>query len=91
MAELNFERAHELGLEEASKRMRQLADEMQASYRLQSDWEGNVMRFSRPGIKGEITVLADAIRLQARVGPMLAAFLPRIESQLDKNFAAYFA
>lgn len=90
MAQLTFERAHQLGEAQARQRMEGLADEMQATYRLKSHWDGNVLQFSRPGISGQIVVSDSAICLNARVGPILAAFLPRIEAQLDKNFAAYF-
>ncbi|MGB7298593.1 MAG: polyhydroxyalkanoic acid system family protein [Burkholderiaceae bacterium] len=91
MASLTFERPHQLGLKPARDRMQRLADEMADQYRLKSEWQGDVLVFSRPGIQGRIEVTDRSILLQAKLGVMLSAFRPRIESSLSENFDAYFA
>lgn len=91
MSELIFKREHQLGLAQARERVQKLADEMSGSFRVKSEWDGDVLRFRRSGVKGELQVTETTIALDARLGPLLSAFKPKIQAQLDKNFDAWFS
>ncbi|MEZ5741598.1 MAG: polyhydroxyalkanoic acid system family protein [Burkholderiaceae bacterium] len=90
MADLQFERAHGLGLAGAREAAQRVADEMAAKYEVSSQWEGDVLHFRRSGVQGTLAVSDDLIRLQARLGALLGAFVPRIQARLSENFDQYF-
>ncbi len=90
MADLIFKREHTLGLEGARERVQKLATEMTDSFRVKSEWQGDVLQFRRSGVNGELRVTETTIELDARLGPLLSAFKPKIQAQLDQNFDAWF-
>ena len=90
MSKLVFERAHSLGLDEARSVAHRLADEMREKYDFSNQWEGDVLHFNRTGVRGTLEVTAANVRLDARLGVLLAAFAPRIQAKLDQNFGRYF-
>lgn len=90
MANLVFERTHALDIADARQAARRVADEMTRKYDMRCAWEGDVLRFERSGVRGTMTVQSDCIQLDARLGALLSAFRPRIQAQLEQNFAQYF-
>lgn len=91
MADILLERKHKIGLRKAKVAAQKVADELSESFDMQSQWEGNVLRFSRSGVDGEVTVSKNQVVLTARLGFLLSAFKPRIEEQIHRNFDKYFA
>ncbi len=91
MADIVFERSHQIGLDRARAVAQRLADEMREEFRVDSDWEGNALCFKRSGLSGVLKVFDDRIRLEARLGFLLAAYKPKIEARLSENFERYFA
>ncbi len=90
MSRLAFERPHALGEEEAIEVTRRLARTMADDYGVSSEWQGNTLAFRRSGVRGTLEVYADRIVLDAKLGPLLAAFAPRIRDRLEHNFAAWY-
>lgn len=90
MAEIKFEREHALGLEQARKVAQEVADEMATKYDFNNEWQGDVLTFERSGVHGTLSVDDGKVVLNAKLGILLAAFAPRIQKQLDQNFARYF-
>ncbi len=90
MSKLVFERAHSMGLDEARSVASRLADEMSEKYDFSNQWEGDVLHFKRTGVRGTLVITDASVRLDARLGILLAAFAPRIQAKLDQNFALYF-
>jgi putative polyhydroxyalkanoate system protein len=88
---IDLRREHALGMDEARAAARRVAEDLEQGYGMTCEWTGDVLRFSRPGIDGEMAVLPDRIELQARLGMLLAGFKGRIEAQLNKNFDTYFS
>ena len=91
MSQLIFKREHQLSFADARERVQKLADEMTESFRVSSQWDGDVLQFRRSGVKGELLVTENTIELDARLGPLLSAFKPKIQAQLDENFDAWFS
>jgi len=83
-------RNHSLDIEQARAAARRVAEDLERGYGMACEWDGDVLRFSRIGVEGEMAVLADRIEMHARLGVLLAAFSPRIEAQLQRNFDSYF-
>lgn len=91
MSQLIFKREHQLGLQGARERVQKLADEMSDSFRVKSQWDGDTLQFNRSGVKGELLVTESSIELDARLGPLLSAFKPKIQAQLNQNFDSWFS
>jgi putative polyhydroxyalkanoate system protein len=87
MSEIHLHRKHKLGLKKAREAAQKVADELAESFDMESEWDGNALRFSRSGV----TVSKDQVVLDAKLGFLLAAFKPRIEERLEKDFDRYFA
>jgi putative polyhydroxyalkanoate system protein len=90
MAVIDIRREHALGIDDARTAARRVAVDLEQGYGMTCSWDGDLLRFSRPGVEGELSVLPDRIEMQARLGILLAGFRGRIEAQLLKNFDTYF-
>jgi len=91
MSEIHLQRKHALGLKKAREAAQKVADDMAESFDIESEWDGNALRFSRSGVSGSLTVSKDRVVLDATLGLLLSAFRPRIEERLQKDFDRYFA
>lgn len=90
MSTIHLQRKHKVGLKKAKAAAQKIADEMNDVFDMASEWDGNTLHFSRTGVQGTLTVSRDAVKLQAKLGLLLAALKPRIEAQIEKNFDKYF-
>lgn len=90
MSEIHVHRAHAIGLRKAKASVQKIAEEMADVFDMESEWEGNVLHFSRSGVTGSMTVTKDTVTLDAKLGFLLSALKPRIEAQIEKNFDKYF-
>jgi putative polyhydroxyalkanoate system protein len=91
MSTIELKRDHSLGLRGAKAAAQKVADEMVRDFGMDCEWQGNVLRFSRVGVNGELKVTRSHVELHARLGLLLAAFRNRIEAQIHRNFDDYFA
>ena len=91
MSEIHLQRRHKLGLQKAKEAAQKVADDMAESFDIASEWDGNALSFSRAGVSGRMKITRDKVVLEARLGLLLAAFKPRIEERLQKDFDRYFA
>ncbi|KAA0217077.1 MAG: polyhydroxyalkanoic acid system protein [Lautropia sp.] len=91
MAAIYLQRRHALGLKKARQAAQKVADDMAESFAIESEWDGNALRFSRAGVSGSLTVSKDSVVLDAQLGLLLSAFASRIEERLQKDFDRYFA
>jgi len=91
MSAIHLQRKHALGMKKAREAAQKVADDMAESFDIESEWDGNALRFARAGVSGSLTVSKDRVVLDAKLGLLLAAFKPRIEERLQKDFDRYFA
>jgi len=84
---LKIRREHTLGVEEAKRRVDQVAEELGGKLNLTSRWEGNDLRVDGRGVTGRIVVEADSVEVHVTVGlPMLMLREPirvAIEESID--------
>ena len=89
MSEIRIRRAHSRPLEEARRAAEKMAKQLRKDFDIDFAWEGEVLRFERSGVDGELHVTAREVRLEAKLGFLLAFLKPRIEAeveaQLDKH------
>jgi putative polyhydroxyalkanoate system protein len=92
MSDIRIRRPHSKPLDEARKAAEKMAKQLRKDFDLDYAWDGNVLRFERSGVDGELHVTTKEVRLEAKLGFLLAFLKPRIEaeveSQLDKLLGA---
>jgi putative polyhydroxyalkanoate system protein len=92
MADIDIRRAHNLGLEAARAAADRMADKLGRKFDLKGDWDGDVLRFERPGVTGSLTVGPRDLHLSVALGFLLKAMKGSIEQairhELDTLFAA---
>ena len=90
MPDIDLHRVHGLGLERARGAADEMARDLARRFDLEGHWTGNVLRFERPGIHGELAVDAKALHLTVTLGLLLKAMKSSIEqatlAELDKLF-----
>ncbi len=82
MSEIDIQRRHGLGLEDARRLAEEIAGGLKREFGLTWRWDGQALRFRRDGVEGALTVSEDAMRIHARLGWLLALARPRIEREI---------
>ncbi|MFN0302706.1 MAG: polyhydroxyalkanoic acid system family protein [Burkholderiales bacterium] len=91
MSDIDIRRAHALSLSRARKQAEAMASALKEKFDLDSTWEGNQLRFARPGIAGALTVLNGEIHLVADLGLLLSFMKPRIEGHINEELERIFS
>jgi len=88
MPDIVFVRHHALSLARARALVQKIADRLAAEHHLKSEWHGNMLRFERTGIHGDIHVAESKVHLEVNLGfllkPLKGALLQEIERTFDK-------
>lgn len=86
MSRIHLTRDHELGLDQARRRIDQVARRLERELQVACQWRGNRLHFQRPGASGKIDVAEDMVTLDVRLGlllaPMRQAIAVRIADRL---------
>ena len=88
MASISVSKRHQLSHKQAKLVAEKLADDLEQRFSLAWRWDGDHVRFERPGVTGSMLVGASDIRLDVKLGLLLTPLKPAIEreihAQLDK-------
>ena len=84
MARISVERTHDLGKEAAREKADQLAQKLSEQYGLVPQWSGDTLNLKRSGVKGEVHVSEDSIRVDVELGLMMSAMSGMIKSEIEK-------
>ncbi len=91
MADIDIHRVHNLGITAARSAADRMAEHLGRKFDLRGAWDGNVMRFERPGVSGSLAITDKDLRLSVSLGFLLKAMKGSIEnaiaSELDRLFA----
>ena len=92
MADIHIHRDHKLGLDKARKLAWSWAEKVESKFDMECTViEGetsDTVEFTRSGVKGELIVAADHFDLSAKLGLLLGAFAPKIQSEIEKELDA---
>ena len=92
MADIELTRVHNLGMKAAREAAERMAEHLGRKFDLKGSWQGNVLRFERPGVTGSLSLTGKDLRLSVTLGFLLKAMRGSIEravvDELDKLFVA---
>jgi putative polyhydroxyalkanoate system protein len=91
LSEISIRRPHSLPVDKARKLAEEMAVKLQQRFALEYAWRGHALEFNRDGVEGKLTVAADEIHLQARLGFLLSFLKPTIEQEIDANLEQLIA
>ena len=90
MPKIDIRRPHALSIPEARAVVDQVAASMREKFGMDGTWEGDTLRFSRPGVTGSIAVDSDAIQVTAELGMMLAPLKGMVEQEIRRKLDEHF-
>ncbi|PAV25363.1 putative polyhydroxyalkanoate system protein [Tamilnaduibacter salinus] len=85
MSTIDINRSHSLDHDHAREAAESLARDLSRQFDVGYHWEGDVLRFERKGVKGQLNVLPDALKLHLELGLMLRPFRSRIEAEIHNQ------
>lgn len=91
MADIDIRRAHNLGPAAARAAADRMADHLGRKFGLKGDWDGDVLRFERPGVTGSLTLRPKELHLAVALGFLLKAMKGSIEQAIQHELDALFA
>jgi putative polyhydroxyalkanoate system protein len=88
MSVIDIHRAHSLDKAHAREAAETLAKDLSSQFDVNYQWEGDLLRFKRSGVKGQLDISESDLHIHLELGMMLRPFKSRIEkeihSQLDQ-------
>ena len=85
MANITINRSHNMSEQALKEKLDMLSAKMQDRFDLSCSWKNEqCMTFKRSGVDGEITLQADQINLQVKLGMMMGAFKGVIEKEINQ-------
>ena len=90
MSDIDISRTHGKTLAKARKAARHMAAELEDELAMSASWEGDTLRFERPGVRGTLEVDAKEVRIRIKLGLLFSAFRPVIEREIHQFFDENF-
>lgn len=88
MSVIDVHRPHALDHDHARQAAETLAQDLAREFDVHYQWDGDVVRFKRSGVKGQLNISPSDIHVHLELGLLLRPFKSRIEqeihSQLDQ-------
>ena len=91
MSDITIRRKHGKTPADARAAAEHMAAEFKEEFDLSSAWDGDVLRFKRPGVSGELVLDDQEVALHIHLGFLLSALKPTIEREVHKFFDENFA
>lgn len=91
MADIQLHRIHHLGMDGARAAAERMAGELGRKFGLKGTWEGNTLRFDRPGVSGLLQITDKDLSLSVSLGFLLKAMKSSIESAVVQELDALFS
>ena len=90
MSDIKIRRAHALTPKHARAAAEKMAARLEEAFDMQFAWEGEVLRFQRSGIDGQLTLGHKEVMIDVQLGFLLAMMKPRIEQSIHENLDKIF-
>jgi len=90
MSDIKIRRAHALTPRHARAAAEQMSARLGEAFDMQFVWEGEVLRFQRSGVDGQLTLGHKEVVIDAQLGFLLAMMKPKIEQSIHENLDKIF-
>ena len=90
MPDIHIIKNHQLSLTEAKQVALKVADDLQKQYGLKGEWLGNVLKFQKTGVKGQLSVAETNIDVQLSLSLPLSLMRRAIQSEIERNLDKIF-
>ena len=90
MSGIRIRRAHALAPKHARKAAEKMSAKLSEAFDMQFAWEGDVLRFQRSGVDGQLTLGHKEVLIDAELGFLLAMMKPKIEQSIHENLDRIF-
>jgi putative polyhydroxyalkanoate system protein len=90
MADISIVQEHKLTHKKAKEAAQKVADAIAGDYGLECEWDGDVLRFERSGVQGQLTLEKKKAEIFIRLGFIMSAFAPTIETKVAENMKKVF-
>jgi len=87
---MRIRRAHELGLEDARKKIDHLATTLGKQYSLTSSWSGDRVHVRGSGVRGQIVVTCEYVEAEIHLGIALIIMQRQIRSRIEELMDEHF-
>jgi putative polyhydroxyalkanoate system protein len=67
-----------------------MAEKLAQEFDLEWEWHGDVLKFHRDGVQGQVAVAYEDVEIRAKLGFLLSFLKPRIESEIESNLDRLF-
>ncbi len=85
MSVIDIHRSHSLDKEHAREAAEALAKDLSNKFDLNYQWDGDVLRFSRGGVKGRLAIERSQLHIRLELGFLLRPFKSRIEQEINSQ------
>jgi putative polyhydroxyalkanoate system protein len=90
MADIEIHRAHGLGLPAARRAAEQMAADLGRKFDVRASWQGDTLRFERPGVSGFVQLTGKDLTLSISLGFLLKAMKSSIEKLIHQELDTLF-
>ena len=91
MADISIVQEHKLTHKKAREAAQKVADAIAGDYGMECEWDGDVLRFERSGVQGQLTLEKKKAEVFIRLGFLMSAFAPTIEAKVAESMKKVFA
>ena len=85
MSVIEISRTHTMGCDNAKKTADELAVGLSRQFGVDYKWHGDLLKFQRPGVKGQLEVDDENIHIKLELGFMVRPFKGRIEREIHNH------
>lgn len=90
MAAIRIARDHQIGSKDARRRVTRIAEGIAERFQVDTEWDENVLFFSRSGVNGRIVVDEGHVLVEADISFLLLPIKPAIESEIRRHLEIEF-
>ena len=90
MSDIRIRRTHALAPKHARAAAEEMSTRLSEAFDLEFIWEGEVLRFQRSGVDGQLILGHKEVTIDAQLGFLLAMMKPKIEQSIHENLDKIF-
>ncbi len=89
MSAIKIRREHDLGVDEAKRRVDLVAEDIGGKFNLRSRWEGDYLRVKGTGVNGHVVVAEQSVEVHVETGFAMMMFRETIRSAIENSIDDY--